>query len=320
MHNYDYAMEIIGEENGYALVKDNGYCNVYDPNGQPVFKKDRVYSNDYFREVTILYDDMLIADYNTGEIFDMQGNPVNNFSTRFNLYYHKNSDIVNLFIFTVVPLVIFLLWYFLLWIPFKKRNTLTKGMKTTFSLLMLLIVIAVALFASIITFMFITREHNVVIKNNFQYDIKEIEDDNGGTTKKLVWYNKDENTNVIVREFKNSTSEGSGLDIGFSNTDSYVVVNDGNLSNVYGPEGKPVFEKDLEDADLLFVDDGLLISDRHSGKYYDLKGKPVKNFYTDMDWFLYNNGNLLLCGMTLLFLVIGFILWFFLSWRRRKIQ
>ena len=106
----------------------------------------------------------------------------------------------------------------------------------------------------------------------------------------------------------------------FSNTDSHVVVNDGNLSNVYGPEGKPVFEKDLEDADLLFVNDGLLISDRHSGKYYDLKGKPVKNFYTDMDWFLYNNGNLLLCGMTLLFLVIGFILWFFLSWRRRKIQ
>ena len=317
-HNYDYEMQIIGEQKGYALVKDNGYCNVYDPDGKPVLKKDRIYNRDYFHEVTILYPDNLIADYNTGDFFDMQGNPVNNFHTRFNRYYHSHPDRVNVFIFAVIPLIVFLLWYFLIWTPLKKRNTLTIGIKTTFSIIILLLVIFVALFVSIITFMFIDSHHNVETAFNCQYDVKESENEEGENIQKLVWYNPDENVHEVVRESQNTSKNGKKMEIGFSCTDFYIVVEDGDLSNVYGPEGKPIFEKDLENADLVFVSDGLLISDRNSGKYYDLNGKPVKNSYTKTDWFLHKNAEALLLGMIVLFILAGVFIWYRYSWKKRK--
>ena len=318
MNNYHYQMEIIGEQDGYALVKDYGYCNVYNPEGKAVFEKDRIYHQDYHHEVTILYHDKLIADYNTGEFFDMQGNPVNNFHTRFNRYYHSHSDIVNVFIFTIIPLVVFFIWYFLLWRPFKRRNTLTLGMKTTYSIVVLLMVLAASLYVTIIIFMFVYRNHDIETAYNMQYEVVEGENENGETIRKLRWYNPDENVKEVVRVSKN-TSGDEQLKIGFSSTDFYVVVNDGNLSNVYGPEGKSIFERDLENADLEIVSDGLLISDRNSGKYYDLTGKPVKNFYTKIDKLLYNNEEIILLGLFILFFLVGVYFWRRYSWKKRKL-
>lgn len=108
-------MEILDEQNGYAVVRDKDMDNVYGPEGKSVFKED--VKNGV---LAIVDEGRLITNRQTGEYFDLQGNPVSNLYTTADRLYFSNPDTVHLTIFAVLMLIGALLWYFLLWRRMKK--------------------------------------------------------------------------------------------------------------------------------------------------------------------------------------------------------
>lgn len=303
-YNYECEMKINDEGKDYVLLVYDGHFNVYDRKGKAVFKEDREFHHDYDREAIIIKNGTLIADYNTGEYFDMKGNPVNTLSTKFDSLKHHHGDYVNIIIFMVFMLIAFLLWYFLFWRLYMRKQTLSKAVRNTHSILLLLLSLAVAIFIAAVVCMSFSL--NYPIANNFTYKIVESNDGNGG--KVLLYYNESTNSNDVIRE------GSSNMEKGLFPTTDYIIIKDGSKSNVYGPEGKAVFDEDLENAKLVFNGDGDIIFDSNTGDCYDMNGKPVNS----MKATIYKNETAMQIITVVVCLLLASVLWFFLSWRRRN--
>ncbi|MBR5087778.1 MAG: hypothetical protein IKX31_12325 [Muribaculaceae bacterium] len=305
-HNYDYEMQIYDENNGYALVKMGKMWNVYGREGEQIFKKDRIYNYEFDKMPQFVGND-LIADYSTGEYFDLKGNPVSSMKTTFDYLKNKNPFIFNMILFFVIPVIVYFLWYFLFWKRLKRKHTLSKVVRATHSILVLLLSLGVALFAA-----FIITEPlfmHYAIGNSMNYKLVDGEDENGSVkNNKLVWYNSATDSNEVVRE------SSSGMEEGSFSADNYIIIIDDSKSNVYGPEGKAVFAEDLENANLMFNRDGDIIMNCNTGDCYDVKGNLVDNMKTA----IYKNESAVMIGCVVVFWLVAFVLWFFLSWRRRK--
>jgi hypothetical protein len=55
-----------------------------------------------------------------------------------------------------------------------------------------------------------------------------------------------------------------------------------------------------------------------NGEYYDLQGQPVSNFYTLLDRLDYKNPDALYLSIFAFFIIVTFMLWYFLLWRKKK--
>ena len=118
-------MQIIGETNHYAVVREGANWNIYGPGGKAVFENDRKILNPtddamLYNALEMVDNDRLIADRSTGEYFDLEGKPVSNLYTFFNCLTYTNLDAVCIAVFIFFILVVGLLWYFLLWCRTKK--------------------------------------------------------------------------------------------------------------------------------------------------------------------------------------------------------
>ena len=112
-------------------------------------------------------------------------------------------------------------------------------------------------------------------------------------------------------------------------TSGYAVVKEGVNWNVYGPEGKAVFENDRkilnpENDPMLYmalelVDDDKLIADRSSGEYFDLEGKPVSSLYTFFNRLNFEHPDALYLSIFAIFMLIAGLLWYLFVGRKPTI-
>ncbi|MBR5639582.1 MAG: hypothetical protein IKW83_07445 [Muribaculaceae bacterium] len=270
-----------------------------------------------------------------------------------------------LFLLFLVGLAIFLLWYFFVWKPLKRKNELSLAVKSTNSILVLFILLVVAVFSMGFLMFFVDgyflnhfKFHNSRDNNKINWSCSDVRLYENGDTVKLdpfggveingvkiepddelsyegtVWREYDclkyvtlerkfivfENENDKIGKVLKSVR---GDDVGFHCTNGeYYTFRYSNAgeevaySNVYGPDGKFVFEKDLKTGWLCLydTDDGIIINDSETGIYYDKNGNQVNNIYTFYD--RYNK--VIFWTFIILSLIISTVLWYIYSWKRRK--
>ena len=202
-YNYEDDMKINAEGEDYVLLVYDGHYNVYDKQGKAVFKEDREFHSDYNHETIVINNGTLIADYNTGEYFDFKGNPVSSLSTKMDYLKHQHGDLVNIVVFAALMLVAFLLWYFLFWRMYMRKQSLTKAVRNTHSVVMLLFSLAAAAFVAVVVCYAFDRGYPVA--NNFAYKVVDSVDGYGG--KVLLYYDKSTNSNDVVREGSSDMEE-----------------------------------------------------------------------------------------------------------------
>ena len=305
-YNVDYEMRVDDEIKGYALVSYNGSWNVYGPEGKQIFKKDRIYNIKDVEKMPAFVNDNLIADYATEEYFDLKGNPVTSLKTRFDTFNHHNHIFLSIIGYFCLPIIVYLLWYFLFWRRYRRKNTLSSAVKNTHSILVLILSLFVAFIVSV--FMTIPFAIKSPVALNNQYEVVESEDDNGNPEYKLLWYDKDSNSNKLIKQ------SDKKMKIGFWVSKDQAIVIEGNKCNVYGSDGKPVFAKDLENARLQFIDDGKLIINHETNEVFNTDGTPANSLKAT----IYKNLKAFSIAVFAVVLSLTFVLWFFLSWRRRK--
>ena len=114
--DYDIYMQIYGEENGYAIIKDDNKWNVYGPEGKKVFEKDVVFSSNrgYLYQLNFEDKGTLIVNRSTGEYFDFEGKPVSNFYTFMNRLLFAHYDFLTVLLVGLFMIIAGLIWFFLL--------------------------------------------------------------------------------------------------------------------------------------------------------------------------------------------------------------
>jgi len=152
-------------------------------------------------------------------------------------------------------------------------------------------------------------------EKNRKYEVREYRKsdwDLESPMRKAVYYLPE---NRIVREWDIT---GINREVLNENMNGYAIIDDGKDANLFGPDGNPVFKEDFKDGLFTFVHHGQLITNRMNGEYYDLQGQPVSNFYTLLDRLDYKNPDALYLSIFAFFIIVTFMLWYFLLWRKKK--
>ena len=116
----EHAYDIMLRAGDYVIFddmifhEDRALENVYGPDGIQVFEQDKENSNLVFRG-----DKPWIVDINTGEYFDLKGQPVNNLATRINSFCNNEIAIV-------LTLVLLELIALAIWLIITLRRTKNK--------------------------------------------------------------------------------------------------------------------------------------------------------------------------------------------------
>ena len=108
----DMAMQVYDEQNGFAVVRDGKWWNVYNPMGSKVFREDfEINPNGGHGDCLDMVDKgRLIANRATGEYFDVQGAPVSNLYTALDRMIYEKVTLFEIGIFTLLMLLAALVW------------------------------------------------------------------------------------------------------------------------------------------------------------------------------------------------------------------